>query len=129
MGFLNHALYLRSRKMKKMRRVRLCREKGCRNPATTMAYCRVHYLKNWKTIKEKQKKKAVQNLNKYIDHIMKKNPDGYVEAIREDLKNYDQFSRKVDNYFYDDEFTDVLDELGSEEIERILGSLRVDDTY
>lgn len=115
--------------MKKTRRVRLCKEKSCRNPATTMNYCRVHYLKNWKKIKEQQKKKAVQNLNKYIDHIMRKNPDGYVQAIREDLRNYDQFSRKVDNFFYDDEYSDVLDELGREDVERIIGGLKVDDSY
>lgn len=94
-----------------------------------MGFCRMHYLKNWKLIKDKQKKKAIQNLNKYIDHIMKKNPDGYVEAIREDLRNYDQFSRKVDNYFYDDEFSDVMEDLGKEDVQRIINTLKVDNNY
>jgi hypothetical protein len=115
--------------MKKARKVKLCKVKGCHNPATTMAHCRIHYLKNWRQIKEKQKKKAIENLNKYIDHIMRKNPDGYVDAIREDLKNHDQFNRKVENLFYDDEFHDVMDELGLDDVERIIGSLKVDDSY
>lgn len=113
----------------KNRRIRLCKEDACRNPATTMGYCRIHYLKNWKLIKDKEKKKAIQNLNKYIDHIMKKNPDGYVDAIREDLRNYDQFNKKVDNYFYDDEFSDVVEDMGKEDVQRIINTLKVDDNY
>lgn len=115
--------------MKKPRKLKLCKVKGCRNPSTTMGHCRMHYLKNWKQIKEKQKKKAIENLNKYIDHIMRKNPDGYVEAIREDLKNHDQLNRKIDNFFFDDEFHDVMDELGMDDVDRIVNSLKVDDNY
>ena len=115
--------------IKKPRKLKLCKVKGCRNPATTMGHCRIHYLKNWKQIKEKQKKKAIENLNKYIDHIMRKNPDGYVEAIREDLRNSDQLNRKIDNFFFDDEFHDVMDEIGADDVERIVSSLKVDDTY
>ena len=115
--------------MNKTRRVRLCKEKDCRNPSTTMGYCRVHYLKNWKAIKAKQKKKAVQNLNKYIDHIMKKNPDGAVDAIREDLRNYEQFSRKVDNFFYDEEYNSSMEELGPEDVQRVISTLKIDDSY
>lgn len=115
--------------MKKTRRVKLCKEKGCRDKSTTMGYCRVHYLKNWKQIKAKQKKKAVESLNKYIDHIMKSNPDGYVDAIREDLKNQEQFSKKVDGYFYDDDYVDTVDEMGSSDISKVLGALKVDDNY
>lgn len=115
--------------MKKKRKVRLCKVKGCRNPATTMGHCRIHYLKNWKQIKEKQKKKAVESLNKYIDHIMRKNPDGYIDAIREDLRNQDQFTRKIENSYYDDDLFDTFDELGVEDVQRILGSLKVDDNY
>lgn len=111
------------------RKVRLCKERGCNNASTTDGFCRFHYLKNWKAIKEKQKKKAVENLNKYIDHIMHKNPSGYVDAIREDLKNFDQFSKKAEQYFSEDEFHDVMDELGGEDIERIIDAIKVDDSY
>lgn len=116
-GFMSH------------RKVKLCKEKNCKDPQTTAGFCRMHYLRNWKQIKEKQKKKAVENLNKYIDHIMSKNPDGYVDAIREDLRNHGQLSRKADSYFADDEYHDVMEEIGLEDVERIVDSLKIDDNY
>lgn len=111
------------------RKIKLCKEKDCKNGQTTMGFCRIHYLKNWKKIKEQQKKKAVENLNRYIDHIMSKNPDGYVDAIREDLRNHDQFSKKVDSYFSDNDYNDMIDELGVNDVNRIIGGLKIDDTY
>ncbi|EKD51271.1 MAG: hypothetical protein ACD_62C00293G0007 [uncultured bacterium] len=109
--------------------VKLCKHKGCTNAATTMGYCRYHYLKNWKKIKDIQKKKAVKNLNKYIDHIMHKNPDGYMDSIREDLRNQDQFVKKAEGYFSEDDFHDVMDELGSDDVDRIIDSIKIDDSY
>ena len=112
-----------------LRKVKLCKEKNCKNGQTTAGYCRIHYLKNWKKIKESQKKKAVENLNRYIDHIMSKNPDGYVDAIREDLRNQDQFAKKVDSYFTDDEYHDLLEELGVADVNKIIVGLKIDDSY
>jgi hypothetical protein len=111
------------------RTVKLCKQKGCHNASTTMGYCRYHYLKNWKKIKDNQKKKAVRNLNKYIDHIMHKNPEGYMDNIKEDLRNHDQFSRKAEFYFSDDDFHDIMDEFGSEDVHKILDTIKVDDSY
>jgi hypothetical protein len=111
------------------RKIKLCKEKNCKNAQTTSGYCRMHYLKNWKEIKTKQKKKAVENLNKYIDHIMRKNPNGYVDAIREDIRNYGQLSRKADTYFADDEYYDIMDELGYDDVERIIDNIKVDENF
>ena len=112
-----------------VRKLKLCKEKGCNNSATTMGYCRLHYLRNWKDIKEKQKKKAITNLNKYIDHIMNKHPAGYMDAIREDLKNQDQFSRKAEGFLSDDDFHDVMEELGADDVERIISGIKFDDSF
>ncbi len=68
-------------------KIKLCIEEGCHNAQTTKDYCRLHYVKNWKLIKEKEQKKAAERLNKYVEGIVKKNPDRYVDAIRRDLKN------------------------------------------
>ncbi len=112
-----------------VRTVKLCKQKGCTNAATTSGYCRFHYLKNWKKIKDGQKKKAVKNLNKYIDHIMHKNPEGYMDNIREDLRNKDQFSRKAEGYCSEDAFHDIMDELNNEDVHRIVGSIKLDESY
>jgi hypothetical protein len=68
-------------------KIKLCTEEGCHNAQTTKDYCRLHYVKNWKLIKEKEQKRAADKLNKYVEGIVKKNPDRYVDAIRRDLKN------------------------------------------
>jgi hypothetical protein len=111
------------------RKVKLCKEKGCQNAASTVGYCRIHYLKNWKTLKAKEKQKAVQTLNKYIDHVMRKNPEGYMEEIRDDLKNQDVMNQKVDKFFDGDGFHDVLDEVGSDDVERIIDGIKIDDSF
>ncbi|MCP5464987.1 MAG: hypothetical protein H7A33_08190 [Deltaproteobacteria bacterium] len=113
----------------RQRKVKLCKEKGCSDSATTVGYCRVHYLKNWKQIKAKQKRKAVKNLNKYIDHIMRQNPDGYVDAIREDLRNFDQFSRKAESFLSDDDFHDVMEELSQDDVTKIIDGIKIDDSF
>lgn len=112
-----------------VRKVKLCKQKGCDNTATTSNYCRVHYLKNWRDIKEKAKKKALKNLNKYIDHIMNKHPDGYMDKIREDLRDFDQFAKKAENFNSEDNFHDIMDELSHDDVNKIIDAIKVDDSY
>lgn len=112
------------------RKVKLCKQEGCSNAATTEGYCRYHYLRNWKDIKEQQKKRAVKNLNNYIDHVMREHPDEYMEVIREDLRHPEQFGRKADTFTVrKDEIHDVMEEVSVDDISRIVGSIKVDDAY
>lgn len=109
------------------RPIKLCKEESCQDEQTTIGYCRLHYLKNWKKIREKQKKKAIVNLNKYVEHIMKKNPDSYVDAIKQELRDSGRFQRKADEFFATEEFRDVMDEVDmDEEVDRIIDCLKVD---
>lgn len=113
-----------------LRTIKLCKQEGCSNAATTEGYCRFHYLKNWKEIKDHQKKKAVKSLNNYIDHVMKEHPAEYMDVIREDLRNADQFHRKADNFsFRDDEIRDVMEDVSGDDISRLIGSIKIDDAY
>jgi len=112
-----------------VRKIKICKERKCNNASTTMGYCRIHYLKNWRKIKEAQKKKALKNLNKYIDHIMNKNPKGYMDVIKEDIRNFDQFNRKAEGYFTEDEFYDVMSEVGEDDVEKIIDSIKIDDSF
>ena len=112
------------------RALKLCKMKDCRNVGTTLGYCRLHYLKNWKKIREQQKKKAAQNLNKYVDHIMKRHPDNYVETIKHDLRHAGHFQKRADEYFADDEYSDVMDDVDmGAEVDRILDHIKVDETF
>lgn len=68
-------------------KIKICVEPDCRNAQTTKDYCRLHYLKNWKRIKDDEQKKAADRLNKYVEGICKKFPEKYVDVIRRDLKS------------------------------------------
>lgn len=119
-----------SRKHMPRKPIKLCKEKNCKNEQTTMGYCRLHYLRNWKKIREQHKKKAAESLNKYIDHIMKRNPDNYIEAIKGDLRHAGRFQEKADGYFVDDSYSDAIEGTDlSEQVEHIVDSLKVDTDY
>lgn len=108
--------------------IKLCKEPDCKNQQTTLGYCRFHYLKNWKKIREKQKKKAISSLNKYVDHIMKRHPDSYIEAIKQDLRDGHRFERKAEEFYATEDFHDVMEEIGeSEDVERIVENLKVEE--
>ncbi|OGQ08374.1 MAG: hypothetical protein A3G32_04030 [Deltaproteobacteria bacterium RIFCSPLOWO2_12_FULL_40_28] len=110
--------------------LKLCKMKDCRNVGTTLGYCRLHYLKNWKKIREQQKKKAAENLNKYVEHIMKKHPDSYVETIKHDLKHASRFQERADEYCANDDYSDVMGEVDlGVEVEKILDHIKVDETF
>lgn len=110
--------------------VKLCKEPDCKNQQTTVGYCRLHYLKNWKKIRDKQKKKATQNLNKYVDHIMKKHPDNYVDTIKHDLRHSDRFQKRAEEFYSDSEWNDFVEDLDmGTEVDRIIDHLKIDDSF
>ncbi len=111
------------------RKVKICKDTGCQNTATTLGYCRIHYLKNWHEIKREQKAKSVQNLNRYIEHVMKANPDGYLDVIRHDLHDEDHFRETAEHFMSDEDFNDMLQDIGDDDIANIIGSIKIDDSY
>lgn len=85
-----------------MAKIRICKGKNCKDAATAQGYCRLHYLKNWKQLREEKQKKSAQKLNRYIEFILKKHPDRYVEVVRQNL-NTSQFSDFTSERFGDGE--------------------------
>ena len=78
-------------------KIRICIEPGCKNAQTTKDYCRLHYLKNWKKIKDEEQKKAADRLNKYVEGICKKFPERYVDVIRREIRTEKgDFQKAVD---------------------------------
>jgi hypothetical protein len=113
-----------------MARIRICKEEGCQNAATTKGYCRLHYLRHWKTIHDEHKRAAARKLNRYIEHICKENPDDYMDVLRRDLKRPD-FDHYVDEEFgADDELPLSFGEGSSEEeIERLIKKLKIEEGF
>jgi|SRR3989338_5656564 len=112
-----------------MAKIKLCKEEGCHNAQTTGGFCRLHYLKNWKDIQHAKKKKAAKNLNRYIESILKRYPDRYVEVIKKEIrsKKFDQF---VEDEFGTEEPGGLFDSPTYEqEIDEILDQLKLDKDF
>lgn len=87
----------------------VCREVACEGLATASNYCRLHYIKNWKKIKRKELILKERKLNQYIEELVAKYPDKYIEAIRQDLANDKEFALVIKDLDLDEsieEFTE-----------------------
>lgn len=89
-----------------------CLERGCDNPATTGAFCRFHYIKNWKDIKKKQALLKEGKLQAFIEDLVKKYPSKYVENILSDLVDEKSFFGVLKELNIDglDEYDDSVDD-------------------
>jgi len=107
-------------------------QENCHNAATTKKYCRLHYLKNWRHIKEAAKQKAAKRLNNYVDRMMNKNPDRYVEDIKKDLKNEKRFVSNAEEAPERNELDDVMKALGykdEETLDELVKHIKIDESY
>lgn len=62
-----------------------CREPGCEHELLLSGYCRLHYIKNWRKVKRKEAILASGQLNNYVEELVSKYPDKYLDVIRQDL--------------------------------------------
>ena len=116
-----------------MVKIKICIEQGCKNAQTTKDYCRLHYLKNWKSIKEVAQKKAADRLNKYVDGICNKHPDKYVDVVRRDIRQGkgDQV-KAVDEGMTGNHGEGFSEDLGFENdegLDRLLTNIKLDKNY
>lgn len=114
-----------------MPRIKICKEKGCHDAATTAGYCRLHYLKNWKRIKKGHKEKAAKRLNAYIEHVVKKHPDRYMEIIKKDIRSprFDKYIEEKFGYDEDDSENIFSEPTYDEEIEKLIRDLKIEKDY
>ncbi len=103
---------------------RLCHESGCEAEPVVGDYCRVHYIRNWRKIKRKEVILKERKLNQYVEELVNKYPEKYIEAIQQDLANDKDFSKVV----HDLELNLAIeDEEGeSEAIDSLLDNIRKD---
>lgn len=103
----------------------MCREVACEGLSTAAGYCRMHYIKNWSKIQRKAAILKERKLNQFIEELVLKYPDKYLEAIRQDLENDNDFAKVVSDLELDegaDEFeADSDEEAVIEDIRRDFG--------
>lgn len=88
------------------------------------------YIKSWKKIREKQKKKAAQNLNKYIDHIMKKSPDGHVKSLKAKVSQFESFQNEAEDFMSNDDFHEMVDSLDmTQTVGKLIDQIKIDETF
>jgi len=88
----------------------VCREVACEGLATTTGYCRLHYIKNWRKIKRKELILKEGKLNQYIEELVAKYPEKYIDAIKQDLASEKEFSKII----YDLDLDGSVDEFDIE---------------
>ncbi len=74
---------------------RKCREPICEQDHMIAGFCRLHYIKNWKKIKRKEAILASGQLNNYVEELVSKYPDRYLDVIRQDLASEKDWSKVV----------------------------------
>ena len=84
----------------------VCREVACEGLGTTAGYCRLHYIKNWRKIKRKEVILKEGKLNIYIEELVSKYPEKYLEAIRHDLANDKEFAKVLQDLDLDESIDD-----------------------
>jgi len=111
-------------------KIKLCKETGCSNQQTTAGYCRLHYLKNWKRIRNEKQRKAAKNLNKYIENIVRSNPDRAVDSLKGNLRDEGTMERSMDEVFAGDSVREVMADLGyREDLDIMIDSIKIDEDF
>lgn len=103
-----------------------CREAACDNEGIMGGYCRLHYIKNWRRIKRKEAILASGQLNNYVEELVKKYPDKYLDVIRQDLASEKEWAKVV----VDLELESSDDDAGAdEEIDTVAEGVRHDRDF
>ncbi len=87
----------------KKKKAPVCAQRGCRKPASSQSYCRLHYFSHWREIKEDEKTRAERRLNAYVDRLAKRYPDDYLEKIKEGIEDEDIFKKTIEQLDIDTE--------------------------
>lgn len=104
---------------------RMCRENACENVASTKGYCRLDYIKNWKKIKRKEMILKEGKLNQYIEELVGKYPDKYIDVIRQDLSSEVNFNKVIHDLELDESIDDL--EYDGDSIDALIGGIRKED--
>lgn len=110
-----------------MAHIKICKMRDCKNAATTRGYCRLHYLRHWKDIREKEHQKAADKLNRYVEYMSKNYGEDYLDAIKEDLQS-DNLDNRMSEVF-ENENLPFDEPTYEEEIEKLINELKVEKGF
>ena len=69
----------------------ICHEPACDNIPVAAGFCRLHYIKNWSRIKQKETILKEGNLQRYIEDLTRRLSDKQIAMIHDDLASDDTF--------------------------------------
>ena len=105
-------------------RVRICKQENCSNPQTTQGYCRLHYLQNWRALREEKAKRAQKNLDRYVERMAGAKKPSTEEAEEGQTEGGQQKEEAV----FEEDFGEFVDVLSREEnLDKILNGIKVED--
>jgi hypothetical protein len=105
-------------------RVRVCKEENCNLAQTTQGFCRLHYLQNWKALREEKAKRAQKNLDRYVERMagQKKAP------VEEGEEGAAEGGAQKEEQVFEEDFGEFVDVLSREEnLDKILNGIKVED--
>jgi uncharacterized protein YihD (DUF1040 family) len=101
---------------------KMCRETGCENQSSTKGYCRLDYIKNWKKIKRKEMILKEGKLNQYIEELVNKYPEKYIDVIRQDLVTEVNFNKVIHDLELDESIDDL--DYDGDSIDALIGGIK-----
>lgn len=103
---------------------RLCRVRDCDQVATVDGYCRYHYLLLWKKIQTRKHILIDGKLEKYVEDLMARYPDKFLEVIRKDLKSEKDFLSVIQEMELDDSALNENDSDSEDEAQSFADEIR-----
>lgn len=101
---------------------RLCRVRDCDQVSNVEGYCRYHYLLLWKKIQIRKNILMDGKLEKYVEDLMARYPDKFLEVIRKDLKTEKDFLSVIQELEIDE--SGISEGEGEDEVQSFADEIR-----
>ncbi|MBC7741253.1 MAG: hypothetical protein H7061_03590 [Bdellovibrionaceae bacterium] len=101
---------------------RLCRVRDCDQVSNVEGYCRYHYLLLWKKIQIRKHILIDGKLEKYVEDLMARYPDKFLDVIKKDLKTEKDFLSVIQEMELDENALSEND--GEDEVQSFADEIR-----
>jgi hypothetical protein len=109
----------------KANQIVICKNAGCHDIATTMSFCRFHYLASWRKLKTKEAKRKGQELKIYLKDLGRKFPEEFLEKLKAEIEDMSEKEAASESAEEDKGLFDQMD--GEEDLDTIIKGLKVED--